>query len=315
MKIDRLLAMTVLLLNRQRVSAKELAERFEVSTKTIYRDMDTLSQSGIPVLAHQGTSGGFEIMEEYTIARQFLTLSEIEAIVAAVKGINTVMNDQVFATLLDKVKAQLSKADRVATGQPRTGIVFDFNPWGQGAGASDKANKLRQAIESHSLVSFQYTNMNGAESERVIEPAVLILKGYIWYVHAYCTMRGEFRVFRLSRMKNLQVLDQPFIRRQVPSLEAYAWDPQWSQDIKEEMVFTFSPRVGYRVGDAFPPELLTYRDDGSIQLHGRFPADEWLYGMLLSYGEHVHVEQPEHVAAEVVSRAQKIVERYAKVDR
>ena len=88
MKIDRLLAITVLLLNRQRISAKELAARFEVSTKTIYRDIDTLSQAGIPIVAHQGTTGGFEIMEQYTIARQFLTLSEIDAMISAVKGID-----------------------------------------------------------------------------------------------------------------------------------------------------------------------------------------------------------------------------------
>ncbi|WP_438351164.1 helix-turn-helix transcriptional regulator [Paenibacillus sp. FA6] len=147
MKIDRLLAMTVLLLNRERVSAKELAERFEVSIKTICRDMDTLSQSGIPVFAHQGTSGGFEIMKQYTISRQYLTFGEISSIVAAVKGMGTVLDDSTFASLNEKVKALLSKSDKQQSEQQGEGIVFDLNPWGQGPEARNKVNPLRRIIQ------------------------------------------------------------------------------------------------------------------------------------------------------------------------
>lgn len=315
MKIDRLLAMTVLLLNRGRVSAKELAERFEVSTKTIYRDMETLNLSGIPIVAHQGISGGFEIMEPYTMARQYLTLSEIEAILAAVKGIHTVMDDRMFSTLLDKVKALLSRVERLHMEQQGAGIVFDFNPWGQGPAARDKVNRLRQAIEHSSKVSFKYLNMNSTESERVVEPAALILKGYLWYLQAYCTLRSEFRVFRLSRIQELRVLEQSFVRKQAPSLEGYAWESNWSNANLQEMTFLFHCKVRYRVGDSFEPEQITVQEDGSLQVKGFFTEDEWLYGMLLSYGEHVKVEEPIHVAEEMVNRARKIMERYKKLDR
>ncbi|MBH5319605.1 YafY family transcriptional regulator [Paenibacillus sp. GSMTC-2017] len=310
MKIDRLLAMTVLLLNRGRVSAKELAERFEVSTKTIYRDMDTLGQSGIPIIAHQGTAGGFEIMEQYTMSRQYLTLHEIEAVVAAVKGINTVMDDGVFASLLEKVKAQLNKVDQTTMEQQGTGIVFDFNPWGQGSTARDKVNRLRGAVENASLVTIEYLNMNGTESKRVVEPVVLILKANVWYLHAYCTLREDFRVFRLSRIQNLHVMEQSFVRREVPSLDSYVWDPMWAQHTKHEIVLTFHSSVRYRIGDSFHPDWVTVLRDGSIQVSGTFILDEWFYGMLLSYGDHVKVEKPAYVADEVVSRAKKIINRY-----
>ncbi|MDU0200931.1 helix-turn-helix transcriptional regulator [Paenibacillus sp. MAH-36] len=315
MKIDRLLAMTVLLLNRGRVSAKELADRFEVSTKTIYRDMETLNQSGIPIVAYQGISGGFEIMEPYAMARQFLTLGEIEAIVAAVKGIHTAVDDRIFDTLLDKVKALLSRVDRLQMEQQGTGLVFDFNPWGQGPGARDKVNSLRQAIEHTRKVSFKYLNMNGMESERVVEPAALILKGYLWYVQAYCTLRSEFRVFRLSRIQELRVLEQTFVRKQAPSLEGYAWESDWSNTNMEEMTFLFHSKVRHRVGDSFDPGQVKRQEDGSLQVKGRFAEDEWLYSMLLSYGEHVRVEAPIHVAEEMVNRARKIMELYQKLDR
>ncbi|UKS25917.1 YafY family transcriptional regulator [Paenibacillus sp. HWE-109] len=315
MKIDRLLAMTVLLLNRGRVSAKELADRFEVSTKTIYRDMETLNQSGIPIVAHQGISGGFEIMEPYAMARQFLTLSEIDAMVAAVKGIHTAVDDRMLGTLLDKVQALLSKADHAQMEQKGPGIVFDFNPWGQGPAAREKVNQLRLAIAKTTRVSITYLNMNGTESERVLEPAALILKGHLWYLQAYCTLRSEFRVFRLSRIQNLLMLDQPFVPRQVPSLDSYTWDTEWSKHKQLDAVLTFEHQVRHRVGDSFHPDQITVREDGTIQVKGQFVEDEWFYGMLLSYGEQVTVEEPAHVAEELVSRAYKIIGRYAKLDR
>ncbi|OAB40128.1 helix-turn-helix transcriptional regulator [Paenibacillus glacialis] len=315
MKIDRLLAMTIVLLNRERVSAKELADRFEVSTKTIYRDMETLNQSGIPIVAHQGTSGGFEIMEQYTIARQFLTLNEINTMVSVVKGITGIVDDSKFASLLEKVKALLSKADTSNTEQSTTGIIFDFNPWGQSPAERDKVNILKQAIEEARKVRIQYLNMNGKESERVIEPSALILKGYVWYLHAYCTLRNDFRVFRLSRIHELKMLMEQGVRRETPTLDGYVWESEWSTDVKHEMILNFHQQVRYRILDSFDPETVTVLEDGSIQVKAEFVEDEWFYGMLLSYGEHVKVEQPTSVADEVVRRAQRIMERYVNVDR
>ncbi|MNW39976.1 HTH domain protein [compost metagenome] len=310
MKIDRLLAMTILLLNRERVSAKELADRFEVSTKTIYRDMETLNQSGIPIVAYQGTSGGFEIMEQYTITRQYLTLNEISAVVAAVKGMNTALDDSNLDTLLEKVKALLHRVDRIDGESKGTGMIFDFNPWSQSAPAKEKINTFRQAIEKSVRVKIRYMNRNGTESERVVEPANLILKGYVWYLQAYCMLRGDFRVFRLNRIQELTLRSEPFVRRESPSLEQYAWDLEWSREIEQEMILTFHPKVRYRIEDSFPPAVITIQEDGSIQVKGRFPIDDWFYGMLLSYGDHVKVEQPDSVAKEIVRLAQKVIERY-----
>ncbi|OAB34862.1 DNA-binding transcriptional regulator [Paenibacillus macquariensis subsp. defensor] len=315
MKIDRLLAMTIVLLNRERVSAKELADRFEVSTKTIYRDMETLNQSGIPIVAHQGTSGGFEIMEQYTIARQFLTLNEINTMVSVVKGITGIVDDSKFASLLEKVKALLSRSDTISTEQSTAGIIFDFNPWGQSPVERDKVNTLKQAIEETRKVSIQYLNMNGKESERVIEPSALILKGYVWYLHAYCTLRHDFRVFRLSRIHELRTLMEQSVRRETPSLDGYVWEAEWSTDVRHEMILNFHRKVRYRIVDFFDPEMVSVLEDGSVQVMGEFAEDEWFYGMILSYGEHVKVQQPACVAEEVVRRAQRIVERYINVDR
>lgn len=308
--MDRLLAMTVLLLNRGRLSAKELADRFEVSTKTIYRDMDTLGQAGIPIVAHQGTAGGFEMMEEFTISRQFLTLEEINAIVAAVKGINSAMDDNKLEHLLEKVNALLRKSDKLQTSSQGQKYIFDFNPWGQGADMREKVSQLKQAIEEKNPVKFRYVNMNGNESERQTEPTALILKGNVWYLQAYCMLREEFRIFRLSRIRDIAVSDTRFERREVPVLDGYSWDETWNQ-VREKMItLTFSREVRYRVEETFQADQISVLPDGTVRVEGQISDDEWFYGTLLSFGHHVKVEQPASVAEEVMKRAQGIIDRY-----
>ncbi len=311
MKMDRLLAMTVLLLNRGRISAKELAERFEVSTKTIYRDMDTLCQAGIPIAAHQGTSGGFEIMEQFTISRQFLTLSEINSIIRAVRGVNQALDDNTYDHLLEKVSSMIGPTDRSQSAGDQDPLIVDLNPWGQGPHTRHKVNVIRQAIEERRVVAFRYMNMHGEESERDAEPASLILKGNVWYLQAYCQLRGEFRVFRLSRIYDLTLQSQAFDRREAPSMEGYAWESTWSREEEKTITLSFSPQVRYRVEETFDPGQVLIGTDGSVRVEGYFSDDEWFYGMLLSFGHLVRVEQPPSVAEEVVRRARQIIERYS----
>lgn len=310
MKIDRLLAMTVLLLNRKRVSARELADRFEVSTKTIYRDMDTLAAAGIPIFAQQGTAGGFEIMEQFTISRQYLSLTEITSIVSAVKGISNALDDETYAGLHEKVKSLLTQSDKRLSEQQGEGIIFDLNPWGQGPEARNKVNVLKGAIEETRLVRLTYMNMNGTVTTRELEPYSLILKGNIWYVQGYCRLRLDFRVFRLSRMQELDILLGTFERREIPSLDRYDWDSEWDKKEKTEISLLFQPQVRYRVGDSFPTNQVTVLEDGSLRLQGEFTMDEWFYGMLLSYGDNVKIEKPSFVIKEILQRAQNIIQLY-----
>ncbi|BFH59630.1 helix-turn-helix transcriptional regulator [Paenibacillus azoreducens] len=315
MKIDRMLAMTVLLLNRGRISAKELADRFEVSTKTIYRDMDTLSRAGIPIAAYSGTSGGFEIMEQYTISRQFLTLDEIYSIFAAVKGVKAALDDQTLDGLLDKVETLLyrSRQEKEVGHSVSAELLFDLNPWGQGVNTRGKVSQLRQAIGQSRKVKLQYINMNGSDSEREVEPCRLILKGNVWYLQAYCLLREDFRSFRLSRIQEIDVFEAHFTPRKLPLQDTYDWKPEWSSDARKSTVrLLFSPLVRHRVWDTFAPDQISLYDDGSVCVEGEFSLDEWFYGMVLSYGGHIKIESPEFVAEEVVRRAQKILDLYSK---
>ncbi|MDO3409928.1 YafY family protein [Saccharibacillus sp. CPCC 101409] len=309
MKIDRLLATTILLLNRRRISAGELAERFEVSTKTVYRDIETLNRAGIPIVSRQGISGGFELMERYTIGRQMLNAGEIEAIRSAVEGAATALDDRTFADLTEKVQALLGgESGRESTGP---GVVFDFNSWSLNGPIRDRIERLRRAARECLCVEVRYLNMNGAESRRTLEPEVLLMKGGVWYLYAYCLLRSEFRLFRLSRMLEFRETGRPFVRREAPPLDTREWKDDWDAAPRIEVSLLFRPCVRLRVADEFDASRIRELEDGSVRIAGGYAADEWFYGMLLSYGDSVLVESPPEAAAELAERASRIVARYA----
>lgn len=305
MKIDRLLAMTVMLLNRERVTAKEFAERFEVSTKTVYRDMDTLNQAGIPIVAYQGIAGGYGLMGSFTMDRQLVSVKELSMLLAAAKGIHHALEDRTLSELLEKVEALLQHSD--ATNQA---LVLDLLPWGHNANYKDKVSLLREAIEDRRVVVFQYMKADNTSSKRTVEPTALILKGSHWYIQAFCRQREDFRVFRLSRIMELALHSDRFEQRIAPLMEGYTWSSQWYGQAEEEVGLLFNPEMRRQVNDSFPPEYVTFLEDGYMRVQGLFIVDEWFYGMLLSFGERVLVEHPASLAQEIQARAAKIMLRY-----
>ncbi|WP_341280090.1 YafY family protein [Paenibacillus sp. FSL H8-0537] len=310
MKIDRLLSIVVLLLGRKRWNATELAERFEVSIKTIYRDMDTLSLAGIPVVSHHGAAGGYEIMEQYTLNRQLASAKEWKALLAAVKGIASALDDQAYHELLAKVNALLPQAAHEEQARQGEELVFDLQSWGSGLDLKPKLALLQQAITEGKVACLRYASSAGTESEREVEPAALIMKGSVWYVQAYCRGKQGFRMFRLTRILSLSLRLERFEPRQSPQLEGLIWRSDWGADQETQMLLHFQPQVKHRVYDAFPSVLITELADGSLQVAGSFSLDEWFYGLLLSFCQHVKVLAPVHAAEEVKRRARLIFESY-----
>lgn len=316
MKIDRLLAITVLLLNRGRLSAKELADRFEVSSKTIYRDMDTLCQAGIPIVARQGITGGFEIMEHYMIDKYWLSAEEMSTLVTAVKGLSSALEDPQMGMLLEKIKALLRRVEQGLGDEYRKEpVVMDFQPWGQRQGLKPAVGLLKQAIHDKRRVQMEYIDAEGSAERRTIEPASLFLKGNVWYVQAFCLEREDFRLFRLSRMQDIKMLSEAYEPRPWPGKERLEWDSSWSNAREQENVLLFEAAARQRVADMFPPEQVTVNPDGSLRVHVLYKLDEWFYGMILSFGDQVLVELPGEAAEEVKRRAKRMLLRYDNPDR
>lgn len=314
MKLDRLLAITMLLLNRRRVSAKELSERFEVSLRTVYRDVETINQAGIPVVSYAGATGGYEIMDQYRLDRQFLSMEELQSIIIALRGIRSSMEEQDISSLLDKVGALVAKSERGSAGFTSEQVVIDMNPWQGGAAVKELLARLKEAIRNTRIIRFVYTSGRGEESERTCEPIGVVLKGYSWYLYGYCRLREAYRIFRLSRIERLTMLEQRFERRDsVPSEITYG--RLGTGDESEppiNLLLRYQPRAKARVMDYYEPDQITVEPEGTLLVSATQPEEPWLYGMLLANGTDVQVLEPEHVARELAARARAIVSLYEK---
>ncbi|PZE20135.1 helix-turn-helix transcriptional regulator [Paenibacillus xerothermodurans] len=310
MKLDRLLAITMLLLNRKRVTAKELTERFEVSVRTIYRDLECLNQAGIPIVSFAGASGGYEIMDQYRLERQYLSMEELQAIVIALKGVRSSLDDTDIGGLLDKVGALVAKSERNNIDDLSQQILIDINPWYGAEVERERLTVLRAAIRDTKLIQMNYINSQGETSERECEPMGMVLKGYVWYLYGFCRLRHDYRIFRLSRIDGLTVLSETFERKHKPLDQL---DVRWNRpDVQNvvKLVLQFQPRVKSRVRDYFGHAKVEDLPDGTVLVTSVQPEEPWLYSMLLSYGPDVKICEPISVAEAVAAQARKIVELY-----
>ena len=206
MKINRLLEIIIILLNRKTVTARELANRFEVSTRTIYRDLDVLSTAGVPVYTNKGNGGGISLLEDYSLNRTLLSEQESESLVLALKTLQATKYPEIDM-ILDKVGGLFKSADT------SDWVDIDLSPWGSQPNEYNKFANIKKAILKRQVISFCYINSNGDRSIRSMEPMRLIYKGQAWYLWGYCMAKKDFRVFRISRMKELVVCPETFQRR------------------------------------------------------------------------------------------------------
>ncbi len=183
MKVERLLGITMTLLSQRRVNAQTLADKFEVSLRTVYRDLETINAAGIPIVSYTGLDGGYEIMEQFRIDRQIVTFEDLQSILVALRGVRASLDDGEMDGLLTKIKALVAKSEQRMLEESGETLLFDTNLW-HGGGLKDKSilASLRQAARNRSVASFLYTNTDGVGERREVEPIGLAWKGYAWYL-------------------------------------------------------------------------------------------------------------------------------------
>ena len=289
MKIERLLAITVILLNRRKVTAKELADRFEVSVRTIYRDIETLNGAGIPVISTQGHEGGLTIPDNYKLSRQLLTFDDMLSLLSALKGVNRTLKNDDIERVIDKVTALIPSEKETVYRNHADSFVIDITPWGNGDYHRDNIQKVHEAVTGSLLLDFAYTDANGRNSKRQVEPHTLLYKGFTWYMLGFCLNRQDFRLFRLSRMRTLSTTNKQFVRRQLAPLDHF-----FAQDSRPmiDLTLKFAQKMRIKTEDHFAPAQLRYEPDGSIIATFTLPEDDWLMSFILSFGSDVEVLSP-----------------------
>ncbi|WP_442603209.1 helix-turn-helix transcriptional regulator [Paenibacillus sp. KN14-4R] len=301
MKMDRLLGIIMLLVNRKLVQAKDLADMFEVSIRTIYRDIDTINQAGIPVITYQGVNGGIGIAEGYRLDKNLLTNNELAAIVTALQSVSSTHHSADNQILLEKMSSMIPDTHAEAFHFKTKQLFIDFAPWGQNQWLEDKIKLLKEAIEQLRTVFFTYCSANGDLTSRKVEPYTLVLKSQKWYLYAYCRERHDFRFFKLFRMKDLKIEDTGFIRENIV-IEDLPWDNRKSDSgVRSQIKLRFDEKVKHLAEEWFGVESLLAVEGGKYEVQASFPEDNWLYGFILSFGPNVEVMEPEHLRKKIKS--------------
>ncbi|MCM3627745.1 YafY family transcriptional regulator [Paenibacillus glycanilyticus] len=319
MKLERLMTITILLLNRKRVQAQELADQLEVSLRTIYRDLDSLGQAGIPIVSYTGMEGGYEIMDSFRLDRQLLSFDELTALSTALRGLESTKayDRSNMDLLLGKVGAMVAQAEQGRAGEGDR-IHIDFTPWKNSEEDQSRYNLLRQAVNDRKLIRFSYTGRTSEEQEREVEPMALVLKNYSWYLHGYCRLRDDYRIFKLTRIRELQILDGTFIRR-AESLAQL--NDRWKKPERNEAaegftaVLQFKASAAVSVMDHFDEKNIERLPDGRLMVRMTCLSEHWLIRMVLQYMTDVVVIEPASVASKVRQTAMDIARQYGALDK
>lgn len=298
MQINRLFEMVYLLLNKKSVTAKELAERFEVSARTIYRDLDILSSAGIPVYTSQGKGGGISLMDHFVLNKSVLSERDKNEILYALQSLAVAKSPE-----SEKV---LAKLNGFFDHKSSNWIEADLTPWGSGKDSQNSFSKLKEAILNRRVICFEYFNAAGESSRRTVEPIKLIFKVYAWYLHGFCRSRKAYRTFKISRMSEIILTDEHFEERDIP--ENLSMEEDETSLISLQMNVTSDS--AYRVFDDFSDTDIQRMDDGSFSITVRLPESNWLIGYLLSYGDSLTVLEPEHIRDKLRAQAVRISARY-----
>ncbi|KGE19457.1 helix-turn-helix transcriptional regulator [Paenibacillus wynnii] len=309
MKIDRLLSIVILLMNRNLIQAKELADMFEVSVRTIYRDIESINQAGIPVVTYQGANGGIGLMEGYRLDRNVLTDRELADIFTALQNVSAYGGGE-HSLLMEKISSVIPPSKIDAFRSKTTQLVVDFSPWGINSPLEERLSTLKEALDKSVTVTFEYVSAEGQATLRSVEPYTLVLKGQSWYLYGICTLRQEFRLFKLLRMKTLVKETRSFTRQDLPA-KGLPWIAEMTREPSlVPVVLRFTPEGKHLAEDRFDYTELEADDKGGYRVSLDYPEDGWLYGFLLSFGTAVEVLSPEHIRLKLGEMGAGIAAKY-----
>ena len=276
MKIDRLMGIVTLLLQQDKITAPELARRFEVSRRTINRDIEDICRAGIPIVTTQGYGGGVSIAEGFKLDRSLLTGEELQAILSGVKGLDSVSDTPRFPAL----------AEKLADGNSDD-ILIDLASHYKDDLAS-KLEQMKAAIQASRCISFRYYYEKG-EADKLIEPCLLVFKWSDWYVFGFCRQRQDFRMYKLRRLWNLQITQEHFSPREIPEEKT-----RFGSHMTDDYIVTavYDPCVKYRLVEEYGPDCFTRQEDGRLYTEWGFTTKEQALEWFLGFGIRVKVLEP-----------------------
>lgn len=302
MQESRLFKIIYFLLENGHATAKVLATEFEVSVRTIYRDIDALSSAGIPIYCTQGKGGGISLLDGYVFDKGILSPTEQQTIITALQSLSAITPD------LEKDLIQ--KLNGLFKQNHPDWIQIDFSRWGNKNIDNEKFNLMKSSILQRQIITFRYVNSYGYTSHRKVKPLKICYKSNAWYLQAYCTEKNEFRTFKINRIMQIKILSEFFDETLIPP----PLETTKTQDNYIPIKLKFRKEIAYRVYDEFDQSNMKELDNGEIIVTICLPDDTWLYGYLLSFGGYADILEPENVKTKFMKILQEMYLHYTNTN-
>lgn len=304
MKIDRLISIIMVLLNCEKMSATKLANRFEVSPRTIYRDIEVIEKAGIPIFTTTGSEGGIGILPEFKIDKSLFTRSDIQTILMGLSSVSTALPLKELTGTLEKVKNLLPEKQIIKANQ----IAIDLTAWMGNKSLLLLIEQIKQSLKESRLLQFSYCNNNGIISNRQVEPYQLVLKETHWYLQAYCLEKQDFRIFKLFRISNLVIDTTSFIPRAFSPKPLDGGD--WINHKLIPIQLLVDASLYEKMMELCGEEQIKPLGKNAFLVDFMFVPDDYGYNILLGFGPKCECVGPIEIRAELVNRIEALASRY-----
>lgn len=297
MRESRLFRIVYYLLQNGKATAPELAQKFEVSIRTIYRDIDSISSAGIPIYATQGKGGGISILNDYMLDKSLFSEQEQEQMLTALQGM--------IATTEKNSNELLTKLSGLFQIKSTNWIEVDFSDWAHRTPQQDTFNIIKEAIFQKKIISFCYFSGKGNKEKRNVRPIRLVFKSKSWYLYSFCLLRNDYRFFKLTRIKELEMLSEIFTQDFTPT----KIEKQIQVENTVAVKLKFDRQAAFRVYDEFTDNI-TEDSQGNLYVQVDLPDNEVLYSYVMSFSDSVEIIEPQSIREQMKKRLQKMQEKY-----
>ena len=306
MSQSTIFSILMILLGKRKVTRDYLAERFSVSKRTVSRYIAELEDAGIPVISTSGHKGGYTLADDFVVDKSVLTEAESLRIKDALRKTADSYGDKANIALIEKLDAvdTVREQDNYIVKQSDLYIECDDQ---QAAETKPKIKILSEAIEQMRATDIKYTDAHGAVSYRTIEPYTLVFKAGAWYIYAMCRLRGDFRLFKLTRISDLRKTSKRFTKIESKLIEKL--DLEYYNQIYIDLEFEFFPAVSESIVDWLGMNAITERGT-KLVAHAEVPMNDALVKRLLSYGSSIKILQPTEIRELMLEEAKRMTELY-----
>ncbi len=307
MKYEIMLKILFELLSKKCVKASYLAEKYEVSVRSIHRYVNCLELAGVPIYTVRGNNGGFSIIDTYKLGATFMTEKEFEQTINTLTAITESVPNAEITNVINKLKA--TSRHEYGNYDIKSGnLIIDAGPWGDTVGYKAKLSVIQKSIENNDKLSITYHDRNGDKTTRVIEPHMIVFKQGLWYVFAFCNLREDFRFFKTGRIEQATILNEKFIRRDLSNVELPL--NFWQSNVETmDVVVEINKNCVSDIEEWLGIENVSFKNDKYIA-EAKLPFDNGLISKIMSYGNNIKVLAPKELVNEIKNCAQNIINRY-----